>query len=415
MCAVLKTNKNGLVSRKRKLSQTTKKNNDKVDFFEIPVIRKQQKDVVYYSGEMSVKDLKSIAAVAKFDSSKEGKFKNYQRYGTEKRGDKFGVFMTGKDNTCVTEIMLNDRDSRATFIPLKSLYPKLSNDRFSSTWGILRIPKDISLFVYDGQTRMSGYSYLLEFEKMMHEKGEKVIYQSLKVPFCLEQGDYYEEVARFLQHNGRATKVSNAHKASVIYGANARHENIHDLTKKEKVYALTAGVVEELNSNTSSPWYNKIIMPDTSHDKAKNLISSLASFHTGMEKIIEWMNSNYWSPETSLEDKKSDLSDISIIFWHSIKRTCPKIWKNPDNYTMLRSQGISALSRFMKLMFQDFFLEGRDWSVNNLTQRLKKSSLLKTPKGWEVGGKISKRGGNYTQLDQLAQDIYMEIRNNMTK
>ena len=303
--------------------------------------------------------------------------------------------------------------NKAEFIPLKHLMPDISSHKLSAVCGILRIPSDAKLYIYDGQTRRFGYISLLHYEAELTKQGESVDFQHMKLPFCIEQAPYIDELSRFLDHNGRQSKVPNAHRAMVVFNANVDYDAIKGQTSSEKEYAISAGVVRELNDNRTSPWHCLIKMPDTSLEESRKLVTTMASFHTGMKGLVRWMNKQYWSPETQLGDKRNDLTDISIVFWRSVKHVCPKVWKNPENYIMHLSQGVSSMSILMDSLYRDFFNSQKTWNITNISELLKRSAILTTPKDWEVGAKISKRGGNYKQLELLAQDMYMQIKRNV--
>ena len=409
--------KNGAVGRKVQAATNVtivpdEFNVNEVSFYEIPVIRKQQKDVVYYSGEMSIAELATLTAVDNYDGSRQDEG-GYQRNGYERRGREFGYFIGGSSNTCIGEIMLNDRAAAAEFIPLSTLIPGAPQRKLTAVCGILKIPADTKFFIYDGQTRRFGYISLLHYEMAMTEKGESPDYQHMRVPFCVAQESYVEEVSRFLDHNGRAAKVPNTHKAMVVFNANKEYEAITGQTASEKEYSISAGVIQELNVNRTSPWHRMIKMPDTPTDVAKGLITPMAGFHTGMKDQIKWMNKIYWSPETALKSKRDDLAECALNFWRAIKQCCPKIWRNHEDYIMHYAQGVSVLSILMGNLYIDFVNEDRAWNITNISECLKKSSILTTPKLWLRHGKLSLKGGNRQQLKQLAQDIYMQIRKNM--
>ena len=149
-----------------------------------------------------------------------------------------------------------------------------------------------------------------------------------------------------------------------------------------------------------------------STEEQKKIITTMASFHTGMKGMIKWMNKQYWSPETTLGDKRNDMVEITTNYWRAVKQVCPKIWRNPDQYMMHVAQGVSSMSILMDILYRDFFNEDKAWNITNIAEALRKSNILTTPKWWEQGGKLSKRGGNYKQLELLAQDMYMQIRKN---
>lgn len=386
---------------------------NKQSFYEIPVIKKQQKNMVYYSGEMSISELAILTHVDNYDSHS-GDEPGYQRNKTEKHGREFGYFIGELGNTCLGEIMLNDRDSKASFFSISDLHPTIPLSKMSANCGILRIPNNTKLYVYDGQTRRFGYIALLHFEMAMKAKGEEVNFHSIKVPFCIEQASYEVEVTQFVDHNNRQNRMSTSHKAMIVSHANisAGYENFHNLTAPEKVQVQIAGVARVLNDDPKSPWFNMINMPDTS-DSSK-IISNMASFMTGTKEMMSWMNRTYWSPEKNIIEKRNEMSEICITYWQAIKKLCPKIWKNPENYVMHKSQGIASLSILMNILFRDFYSNGIDWNVENIYNNIKRSNILTTPKDWEKSGKISLRGGNYKQLTKLAEDIFMQIRKNVT-
>ena len=379
-------------------------------YFEIPVIMKKQRNAVYFSGEMTIAQLAKLTYVDNYDSRKEEDDIGYQRNFIEGKGRAFSNFMSDQQNTCIGELMLNDRNNQAEFIPLKELVPEAPARKLSFVCGLLKIPADAKFYVYDGQTRRFGYMALLHFELEMGRRGENLDFQHLKVPFCVEQVTYMEELSRFLDHNGRHTRVPNAHRAMVVASVNETTNIIKNLTSGEKTYVLSAGVVRELNDSRTSPWHKLIKMPDTPLEEGKTLITTMASFHTGMKEMIRWMEKEYWSPETKIDEKRDDLTKISLAFWRAVKQSCPKIWRTPSNYVMHMAQGVSAMSMLMHLLYRDFFREDVEWNINNIAEHFKLSNILMTPKWWEKGRRISKRGGNFNQLRKLAEDMYMQIR-----
>ena len=152
-------------------------------------------------------------------------------------------------------------------------------------------------------------------------------------------------------------------------------------------------------------------MPDLAEGN-KQRLGSQGSFRTGLISFVRWLNRNYWSPETSIEERSLDLTKMTTIFWKAIKKTCPKIWRTPENYIQLKSMGISSLSLLMHILYVEFFNSDKDWTIENIYPELKKSKIITTPKEWEVGEKLQKRGGDYKALSSIQMDIYKQIKQN---
>ena len=61
-------------------------------------------------------------------------------------------------------------------------------------------------------------------------------------------------------------------------------------------------------------------------------------------------------------------------------------------------------------MYKDFFSNSIDCTLDNITEELKKSNLVRSPKKWEKGGDINKRGGGYSALGDVSMIIYKQIK-----
>ncbi|MHA1470040.1 MAG: DGQHR domain-containing protein [Candidatus Asgardarchaeia archaeon] len=380
--------------------------NDKQSYFEIPVVMKCQKGIYYYSGELTVAQLASIVQVPNYNHHQDGE-PGYQRNNTEKNGRAFGTFMQGESNICFGELMVNDRDKKVTFIPLKDMMADAPKRKLSSVVGILRIPADCTLWTYDGQTRRFGYIALLHYHLASMATDGGINYSNLTVPFCVSQLSYAEEEGLFLNHNRKQTRVSTAHSAIVDFNNNKHlvigpNQTWDDVTK-----AVIAGAVTAMCDDRISPWHNLVELPDT--PKGKKISSRSSSFITGMKPLVKWMQAEYWSEGTIQGVKADDLSRITTVFWSALKRACPKIWRNPDNYIMHRSLGIAGMSYLLGRMYSKFFNRDIDWNIENVYNSLKKSKTLTRPRLWENQAKISKGGGGYNALKAIAEQILRQI------
>ena len=383
----------------------------KLSYFEIPVIRRQQKDVFSFSGEMDLSTLDIISQVDSYDSSNPEKLTSCQRIQMDKAAEAFAKFIVKFGNVCLGELMLNDRFGMLEFTSLKDMGIQIpSNGKAEAVFGILRVPMDAITYVYDGGTRRLGYLSLLHDDYKLIETDVYKGYKNLNVPFCISQVSALDETRFFLNHNGKQTKVSSDHRAIVTFHANKNGRVITNCTKDDYIKSIASGACFYMVKDRTNPWHRNIKMSDSPKD-AKKIVTSGAFSH-GLKKLLAWMDKEYWSPETNDGEKAQDTADICTIYWRAVRRVCPKIFKNVDNYIMSTSQGVSSLSLLMGLLYKDFFSADTTWNISNVAKELKKSSLLTSPFKWEKNGEIAtKRSGNYKGLEQLCNDIYFQIKN----
>lgn len=382
-----------------------------VSYFEIDVVKKTQKGTDYFSGEMDLHQLSVLTHVDNYNGKQADVPGKGQRALNESRGRQFMNFIADRDNVCFMEILLNDRDGEfAEFTSLQQMGIRIKqHSKLAATHGIIRLPSNAKLYVYDGQTRRFGYLSLLHFDLEMLGTEAYKDYKHLKIPFCLCQVSPTEETKLFLQHN-KQTSVPNDHKAIVTYHAHKDQVDIRNHTYTEKMRSIVAGMTFMMNNDRTNPFYKNIAMPDLSKAENKERFATQGSFNTGLKQFIGWLNRNYWSPETLYREKSEDLADICTIFWKSVKKTCPKIWRKPEDYIQLKSHGVSTLSLLMHTLYVDFHDRNLEWNILNIHNFLKKSKIMITPKKWEIGGELQKRGGNYKALENVQRDIYAQIR-----
>ena len=188
-----------------------------VSFFEINVIKRVQKGVEYFSGEMNLAQLASLTHVDNYDGDQADVEGKGQRALCELRGRKFGEFISDNDNVCFAELLLNDRDGEsAEFTSIKDMGINIpQHHKLAAMQGFIRIPSNAKLYVYDGQTRRFGYLSLLHFDLDMLGDNAYEGYKGMNVPFCLAQVSACDETKLFLQHNQQKA-VPNDHNAMLI-------------------------------------------------------------------------------------------------------------------------------------------------------------------------------------------------------
>ena len=381
----------------------------KISHFEIVAFKKTQKGTDYFSGVLTLEQLAALTNVDTYSGSRHHQEGAGQRILNEGRGRKFMDFIIDRENVCFSEILMNEREAKVEFISIGQMGMEHQNGELTSHVGLLRVPIDAILYVYDGQTRRFGYLSLLHFDMDMFGIEDYSDYRHMKIPFCLCQVSAGEETKLFLEHN-KQTSVASDHKAIVSWQRPKDMCDMRHHSPFEKIRATIAGMTTMMDDDRTNPWHKNIGMPELSSEQNKKRLGSQGSFNTGLKGFVGWLNKNYWSPETSFKERSEDLANICTIFWRAIQKTCPKIHRNREKYVMWRSIGISSLSFLMHDLYIDFFDRDINWTIDNLTSTLKKSSIITTPKRWEIGEELSKNG-NYKGLDTVRNNIYKQIRN----
>ncbi|MCH8985824.1 MAG: hypothetical protein IIB04_04325, partial [Acidobacteria bacterium] len=136
---------------------------------------------------------------------------------------------------------MNEREAKVEFTSIQQMGVTLQNGELTSHVGLLRVPVDAILYVYDGQTRRFGYLSLLHFDMDMFGTDDYADYRHMKIPFCLCQVSPVEETKLFLEHNKHAS-VASDHKAIISWQS---HKDLCDMkhhTPSEKVRAVIAGM-----------------------------------------------------------------------------------------------------------------------------------------------------------------------------
>jgi DGQHR domain-containing protein len=415
-----KKDKKNEKSRKKVISTIKKATNvtivpkdmreNKTSHFEIVVLKKTQKGVDYFSGVLTLEQLAALTNVDTYTGNKSHTAGAGQRILNEGRGRKFMDFIIDRSNVCFSEILMNEREGKVEYTSIQQMGVKLKNGELTSHVGILNIPIDSMLYVYDGQTRRFGYLSLLHFDMDMFGTEDYADYRHMKIPFCLCQVSPNEETKLFLEHN-KQTSVASDHKATLSWQTHKHLCEMKHHTATEKVQSIIAGMASIMEEERTNPWYKNISMPEMSIEAHKACLGTQGSFNTGIKRFVGWLNKNYWSPETTIGQRSEDLAAITTTFWRSIQKTCPKIYRNRENYVMWGPVGIGSLGYLMHDLYMDFFNRDMDWTIDNLSTTLKKSSLLCSPKKWEKGEELSKGKGSYGGLEQIRNIIYKQIRN----
>ncbi len=304
----------------------------------IPIAKSVQGDLVLYSTSMKVKNLiapgfYSIERLDPEDTNTTG----YQRVLNQARAKK------------LADYIVKGQDSKDAFLPTSILLATANNIELNESNNTITISKEVQPFsVVDGQHRLEGL-------RMAAEKDDRIL--DLDVPINIAINlDHISQMCHFLVVNTTQKSVDKAVEQR-IYARLTELVDIENMPSLPKWIQtiVNRGEIDKalkmviyLNSDTESPWRNKIQMANE-HVKGKTIKQS--SFVTLIKKNMLVANNplstlgdfdkekkvflNYWKAICHLLDDETDLvlfkyngvdlfCKFSIPFFHKLAATSNK-------------------------------------------------------------------------------------------
>ncbi len=263
-----------------------------------------------------------IIKVDKYD--KENNPEGYQRELNRARAEAFAKFIAYGDKFSPASILLNIRNINNV---------KLEKDKISLT-------DDEYLWVVDGQHRLEGIKMLfgsgLEYEDM----DIPVIMVNLKSKFeeailfavfnKTQTGVRYDLVEQILAEQ---IKRGNADVESLVNEYNKAGTKI---LKELQPHLKAIEVINILNDDKNSPWYNLIKFPNEQNKISEKKIIRLRSFSSSLEPLIDYFKRG------SNPDAKTIAKHL-MVFWDALKEIMPEAFNDPKSYVLQKSTGVTVL------------------------------------------------------------------------
>jgi len=243
----------------------------------------------------------------------------YQRPLSRYRGSQISYYLTNEEGLFPTSILLNVRGN-IEFVPLSE----------GSNIGKLVIPeKSLPLYLVDGQHRLYGLQYTIGYKRLEE-------YLEYELPVTIMRLDKIAEVGMFYKINKRQKGVP----------VDIAERNIAELLKTQKPIieriegpkkVLEAGavdIVDYLDKQPDSPWYNKIQLPGEGR-RDKLIKQSI------MAKAIGKM---FGMHQTLLTEDRDRVKEFLKNYWIAISKLFPGAFGNNVEYNLTRSQGVRAFT-----------------------------------------------------------------------
>ncbi|MFC1615154.1 DGQHR domain-containing protein, partial [Patescibacteria group bacterium] len=255
-----------------------------------------------------------------------------QRDISAKRTKDITTYLSESDatfpNTIIIAIRKNPANSEPTY-------------KINKTLDILE--KDGVANILDGQHRLSGFS----------EDNNKF---ELPVAIFLDLS-LGEQAKIFAKINSTQAKVS----LDLVY-------ELFDISEDRSKEKTSYAIVNELNTNTKSPWHDKIkTLSDRSGDMAQG------SFAKYIHK--ELIDKGKILENLYIDDRDEDLKNMISIFFTAVKNTFPMEWKNEDKkFILTKTTGFVGFMAFFKDLIKIARKRKESFSVEYCERYIKQSA-----------------------------------------
>lgn len=227
-----------------------------------------------------------------------------------------------------TSILLGVREA-ITFKPERAVG---ANVKF----GMLTIPDNTKLWIIDGQHRL---------EALKRAMGQKPELEDYPVPVSiLNLRNKFEEMLIFYIVNSRQkgipTSIAYRHLQSMIekVRVEGKYKWIETaiLTPKDERKGVAAMIVDFLNENEDSPFYDKICYPGEEFEKGRHLLKDEVLIRY-ISKILVEKTFSATSPE--------DMAFLLIDYWGALKELYPPCFgPESERYTLLKHTGVASFT-----------------------------------------------------------------------
>ncbi len=301
---------------------------------------------------LPAKDLLDLATIDRYNSDLEATDpkQGYQRPEEKARAKKISKYLNERDNVLLpTAVLLSARGSGVSF-----------DDSTSS----LTLDEDYPLQIVDGQHRIAGLRHAI------HEVGNTKLL-NFPVPVVIMQGlSKVEEMQQFATVNGTQKSVR-TDLVNMILSQIMAAKGEDAIPPKDMWKVVVSRVIERLNSNSESVWYDMIVMPDQFAYKKKEIkanpklanrrIVRATSFMQSLKKLYQYLVEYKHIPSSWKVDQQADkLAEIVSEYWKAIRVVCPEPFTSPGEYVIQKTPGVFSLHSVLIGLVRDMFLGRRE-------------------------------------------------------
>jgi len=282
--------------------------------------RQKRSDVNLYVLTIRLKDL-----LGRFhsDTWEEENPNGYQRPLTSSRLRQLSSYMREEEGMLPTSILLCIRQ------PHQAIFEPNAEANGKGELGMLTVPRDVPLWVVDGQHRLHG------LERAMKKDKAKWL-ADYPLPVVIVEGiDAYEEMRYFhvinTRHKGVPTDVVDRHLLSMREAEGSAL--IEKEGEKNYLRGRATKLADLLNNDETSPWKGRIRTPGQPL-RPEHLMRQ----HSMVSALDPVVRDNFVKRLTDEEAGK-----LLLNYWAAARECWPPVFENPAEYVVQKPLGVGAL------------------------------------------------------------------------
>jgi len=363
----------------------------------IETIQKHPSDCQIFTGKIKLKDLLEPGnneedirfKIHKWESGQEIE-KGYQRSPQQSRINKIKDYLQIEVENPIfpTAILVNARK------PLNFERFEIQSKKYGkekSDFGKLTINQ--TLYVIDGQHRIEA------FKDIMQRKELASRYDYIELPIViLSNFGYKEEVEQFYVINSRQ-KTIKTDLAQRIFMEISKDDIGTKLIKETNKWQMPAiTVVDALNADVESEWYELISLPDDDKDMRKERVISQNSFITSLKPFFVGSRQRWNYTSNKFENGSKIVKECKKLidsYWKMIKNVWPECFENKKKFILFKTIGVYSLH----IVLADYMNGHPNLNEKDIISEIEKLLIIAraenrfTPNFWEVGNAIARERG----------------------
>ena len=250
-----------------------------------------------------------------------------------------------------------------------------------------------TLFVIDGQHRIAAFKDMVSNDELREKYG----YVELPI-VILSNFKYEEEVEQFFVINSRQRKIKTDLAQRIYLELSKKDINTKLIPEKDKWQGLAATIVDSLNEDPLSIWYQLIELPNDEKDLRKErlisqnyFIKSLRPFFSGASKRWDYSSSSYNKGKDIVKECTSLLED----YWKMIRVVYKEAFDNKKKSILFKTVGVVSLHMVLAVFLSKNPGLTQQEAIAKLQDLLVYARDYKkfTPEFWEVGNTEARNKG----------------------
>jgi len=248
------------------------------------------------------------------------------------------------------------------------------------------------LYIIDGQHRIEAFKDMMQNESLRSKYG----YMELPI-VILSNFKYIEEVEHFFIINSKQKKIKTDLAQRIFLELGKDDIDTKLIADKDKWQMVGVKVVDSLNDDPSSIWYQEIILPDDASDVRREKLISQNSFTKSLKQFFTGGTKRWDFPDGNSSGKKilKELTDILENYWKMIKGIYPESFTEKKKSILFKTVGVYSLH----LILAEYMSKHPQMAIKDIISDLKelfeyaRDENRFTPEFWQSGNKEAREKG----------------------